>query len=326
METVQISDVVIPTEFTAYVVENSVELSALVQSGIVTRNAAIDANLKAGAESFNVPYWTDLSNDEADIASDDPAVLAITRKLAAGKQIVRKSFLHASWSAMNLASELSGSNALVRIQSRVAAYWMRQAQRRLVATLNGVLADNVSNWSGDMIYDGSSASFSAAAVISAANTLGDHMRDLTAIAMHSKIYTRALQNDLITTLPDSKGGFIQTFRGLGILVDDALPVDSTGEIFTSVLFGSGAIGYGTSAPRVAAGTEVHSVPAAGNGGGMQILHSRINFSLHPIGYQWKEASVAEDSPSIAELALPENWARVATDRRAVPLAFLLTKS
>ena len=328
MATTQIADVIVPAQFTAYVVENSIAKSALVQSGIVAPNAAIADYLQAGADSFSIPYWKDLGDDAANIASDDPATLATPRKLASGKQIVRKSFLHASWSAMNLASELSGSDALARIQDRAAAYWTREAQRRLIASLNGVLADNVANDSGDMVNDisggsGAAANFSAAAVIDTAGTLGDSLRDLTAIAMHSATYKAALKADLIQTTPDSQGGFIQTFRGLGILIDDALPVASN--IYTTVLFGAGAFGYGMSAPRIAAGTEVENIPGAGNGGGQQVLHSRVNLAIHPLGFQWKEASVAGDSPTAAELATAANWDRVATSRKHVPLAFLKHK-
>src|SRR6056297_1550856 len=120
MAVTRLTDVVVPSEFTDYVVQNTMETSALVQSGVVARNAAIEDQLTAGADSFTVPFWNDLADDEANIANDDPAVEATPRKLTSEKQIVRKSFLHKSWSAMNLASELSGSDALTRIQDRAA--------------------------------------------------------------------------------------------------------------------------------------------------------------------------------------------------------------
>ena len=322
MATVQIADVIVPAQFTSYIVENSIEKSALVQSGIVVRNAAIDAQLQAGADSFTVPFWKDLADDEANIANDNPAILAVPRKLSSGKQIVRKSFLHSSWAAMNLASELSGSDALARIQDRAAAYWARQAQKRLVASLNGILVGNA-----DMVLDitaaaGAAALFSPGAVIDAAKTLGDGMDGLSAIAMHSDVYSAALKADLIVTQPASDGSWFRTYRGLAVIVDDGLPVD-TGK-YTTVLFGPGAVGYGMSDPRIAAGTEIENVPGAGNGGGQQILHSRVNLALHPLGFQWKETTVAGDSPTIAELALPANWLRVA-ERKNVPLAFLKSK-
>lgn len=328
MAATQIADVIVPSEFASYIVENSVEKSALVQSGIVTRNALIDTQLRAGADSFTVPYWKDLADDEANITSDNPAIMATARKVLAGKQTVRKAFLHSSWSAMNLASELAGANALVRIQDRVAAYWQRQTQRRLVSSLTGIMADNVANDAADMVVDisgevGALANFSAAAVLDAAGTLGDAMTDLSAIAMHSDIYKKALKADLIQTLPDSQGGFIQVFRGLAIIVDDGLPV-SAGN-YTSVLFGAGAVGYGLTDPTVAAGVEVENIPGAGNGGGQQILHSRVNLAVHPLGFQWKEFAVVGESPTIAELATATNWSRVA-QRKNVPLAFLVSKA
>ena len=327
MADTRLADVIIPEEFTEYTVQNTMETSALVQSGIVVRNGEIESQLQAGADSFTVPFWNDLSDDEADIANDDPAIEATPAKLTSEKQIVRKSFLHKSWSAMNLASELSGSDALVRIQDRAAAYWTRQTQRRLIASLNGILADNEANDSGDMVFDitgeaGAAAEFGTAAVIDAAGTMGDLMGSVAGIAMHSDIYRKALKNDLIEFIPDSQGQNFATFRGMATIVDDLLPVDA-GD-YTTVLFTPGAVGWGMSAPRVADGTEIESKPSAGNGGGQQVLHSRVNLAVHPAGFQWSEGSVADESPTIAELALAANWNRV-VERKAAGVAFLKSK-
>jgi len=324
MAVTRLSDVVIPEEFTTYTVQNSMENSALVQSGVAARNGEIEAQLRAGAESFSVPFWNDLSDDEADIVSDDPDTSSTPAKLGSGKQIVRKSFLHKSWSAMNLASELSGDDALTRIQNRTTAYWTRQAQRRLIGSLNGILGDNVANDSGDMLQDitgetGAANKFSVAAVIDAAGTLGDQMGGLSAMGVHSDTYKVILKSDAIEYVPDSQGGMIATYRGMALIVDDLLPV-LTGD-YTSVLFGAGAVGWGMTAPRIAEGTEIESKPSAGNGGGQQVLHSRVNLAMHPAGFAWQESSVVGDSATIAELGEATNWNRV-VERKAVPLAFL----
>lgn len=325
--TTQLVDIIAPEQFTVYTVANSVERNAFFNSGVVVPNAAISQQLQAGAESFKVPYWKDLPDTEADIANDDPDDASTAGKIGSIKQVVRKSFLHGSWSAMNLASELSGDNALVRIQDRAAEYWNRQFQRRLIGSLKGILADNVANDAGDMLLDvsgltGEAAKFSAANVINAAGTLGDQMAGLTTLAVHSTIYKKMLADDVIETLPASNGGFIQVFRGLRLVVDDTLPM--LGDIYTSVLFGAGAVGFGTSAPRIAAGTEIENLPSAGNGGGLQILHSRVNLAVAPIGFSWLEGSVVGESPTIAELAIATNWDRI-TERKAIPLAFLKSK-
>lgn len=327
MAVTRLSDIIEPTEFTNYIVQNTMEKTALVTSGVMVLNGVIQDQLAAGAHSFSIPFWLDLGNEEANVVNDDPTNNSTPNKLQSGKQLVRKSFLHNSWSAMNLASEISGDNALVRIQNRVSSYWQRQMQRRLISSLKGIMADNIANDSGDMVHDitaltGAAANFSASAVIDTANTMGDSLTDVTAIAMHSSVYSYALKNDLVDTIPDSQGGTIQTFRGLVIIVDDSLPFDS-GD-YTTVLFGSGAVGYGFGAPRVAEGTEIENLPSAGNGGGQQILHSRNNLAIHPSGFSWIETSVAGDSPTIAELGVTGNWNRI-VERKAIPMAFLISK-
>jgi hypothetical protein len=49
MAQVQITDVVLPAEFTAYQVENSMLSTALFQSGVVLPNGEMSAQLNAGA-------------------------------------------------------------------------------------------------------------------------------------------------------------------------------------------------------------------------------------------------------------------------------------
>ncbi|MCO7248221.1 major capsid protein [Halomonas sp. Mc5H-6] len=327
MATLRLTDIIEPSSFTEYQIQESMQKTALVRAGVAVQNPVIASQLAAGAQSFTVPFWHDLADDEANIVNDDPAILSSPKKIGSGKQIIRKSFLHQSWSAMNLASEIAGDDALMRIQSRVLAYWDRQLQRRLVASLRGILADNVATDASDMVVDISAETdaagvFGAEAVIDASGTLGDSMNDLVAIGMHSDVYRRALKNDLIEFIPDSQGGTIATFRGLATVVDDGLPVD--GGNYTSVLFGRGAVGYGAAAPQIAEGTEVENLPSAGRGGGQQILHSRMNIGMHPAGFSWQETTVSDESPSLSELILADNWTRT-VERKAVPLAFLIAR-
>ncbi|MGD0830845.1 MAG: hypothetical protein ABR907_07880 [Terracidiphilus sp.] len=112
MAQVQITDVVVPAEFTAYQVENSMVSTALYRSGVALPNGEMQAQLQAGAQQFTVPFWSDIPDIEADITNDNPAILSTAQKIGAASMLVRKSFVHASWSEMSLASELSGSDPL----------------------------------------------------------------------------------------------------------------------------------------------------------------------------------------------------------------------
>ncbi len=333
MAVVQVSDVVVPEIFTAYQVENSLVSTAFFQSGVAVKNGAIQAQLEAGAESFAVPFWHDLPDTEADITNDNPADVSTPQKINAGKQVIRKSFLHASWSEMSLASELSGSSALQRIQSRVQAYWDRQWEFRLISSFLGILASNIANNTGDMVTDTThnaspNDTFSGTAVIGAALSMGDRLADIKGIAMHSRIYGQALINNEIEFFKPSENGMeISLYKGLAVIVDDSLsPVDG---VYTTILFGAGAVGFGASAPRTGYGTEIQRIPAAGNGGGATILHSRFNMAMHPLGYAWNDAAgtvnaIAGESPSLSDLQNGAHWTRVVSQRKSVPLAFLIS--
>lgn len=320
----QIADVIVPSEFSEYTVENSLLSTAFFESGVLVPNPLIKSQLAAGSNNFNIPFWGEDENDP-DITSDVPTQLSTPLKITASKQVVRKSFLHQSWSEMNLASELAGSDALQRVQSRVLAYWNRTHERRLIASLMGVLYGNVANNSADMVNDisgntgtaGTTTSpyFNGDSVIDTALTLGDRLSDVKSIAMHSKIYGEALKNDEIQFFKPSDNAIeIPTYKGMSVIIDDNLTTTNAG-VYVTILFGPGAVGFGVSEPNSGYGTEIFRYPSSGNGGGQTELHSRVNVALHPLGMSFVGASVAGESPTAVELALPANWTRAVSQRK-----------
>ena len=354
MPIVQIADVIVPAQFTTYQVENSFVSTAFAQSGVAVPNGVMQDQLQAGAQQFQVPVWGDLTNPdgsdyEPNYSNDNPSQLSVPNKINAHQQVVRKSFMNNSWAATDFASELSGDNALDRIQSRVLAYWDRVQERRLIASLIGVLYSNVNNNAADMVLDisgntgqvGSTTSplFNATAVIQAAATLGDRMEDVKTIAMHSHVYTQAQINDEIQFIPNSLGQPIKTYRGMAVVIDDNLIVSagtpangSTAAVpakYVSILFGTGAVGYAVAEPRVGLGTELFRIPSAGNGAGVTQLYSRMNHAISPLGFSWSDGiganAIANDSPSLSDLANAQHWTRVAISRKSIPLAFLVSQ-
>lgn len=342
MALVQLSDVIVPEIFTDYIVENSLISSALYHSGVVTKNAVIESQIQAGADSFTVPVWNDLDETiEPNISTDNPSDIATPNGVNAYSMTVRKSFLNNSWGEASFASELSGSSALARIQSRVSAYWDKQLEFRLLNSLLGVMKSNIANNASDMVVDISGATseapvtingtaydaptFNRNAVIDAASTMGDRAQDLTALAMHSSVYRTAQKNNEVEFLRDADNNIIfATYAGLPVVQDDNLTTGVSGQ-YVTILFGAGAVGFAIAPPRTGYGTELWRQPQQGNGGGSTLLFNRFNVGLHPLGFSFTSSSVVGASPIKAELALAANWTRVATQRKSIPLAFLLTK-
>lgn len=334
MATTRLADVIVPEIFNGYMVKDTVQTMAFYQMGVMRSDGDLSAKLAGGGRTFNVPFWKDLDDTESGIASDDPALLSVPGKLGAGTDIARRQIRTRSWSTMNLAAELAGSDPMQRISSRVAAYWGRQFDDVAIATARGVFADNVANDGGDMVHDISVDTvgaltaanlFSAEAVMNTSQTLGDAKKDLKLIVMHSVVQTRLAQNDLIAFRPDSDGkNWNAHFMDWRIHVSDRVTVVQgvNQTMYHTYMFGADAMGWATA--EVAVPVEVDTEPAAGNGMGSETLYTRRQFAIHPYGIKFTDASVLGEFPTNPELRLAANWDRVYTERKQIPMALLIT--
>ena len=335
MATVQLSDIIDVKVFQDLPSVNSPEKTAFFESGVVTRNSLLDGIATAAGKTAELPFWKDIDATVApNLSTDNPATLATPDKIVQGEQIARKAFLNKGLSAADLASELAmGSRAMDQIRARVDAYWLRQWQRRLIASCNGILADNVANNSGDMVINvaveatasqTATTKFNRDTFTDAVYTMGDAADALRAIAVHSAVMKQMVKNDDIVYVPDSQGRLtIPTYMGLRVIVDDGLPVvagTTSGFKYTSVIIGDGAFGYGDGAPVVP--VEVQREANQGNGAGVETLWTRKTWILHPFGYQ-NTGTPASVSFSLAELAADAAWSRV-VERKNVPISFLVT--
>ena len=335
MSTTRISDVIIPEVYLTYESEDSPEKTVFVESGVITRNAMLDQAAANGGETINLPFWNDLdSTVEENLSSSDPAVVATAQKISTAKQIARKANVNQWYSNAQLASQLAGADANTHVRNRFGTYWMRRFQKKVIAVTNGVLADNIANDSGDMVVDVASESIAgqtAATKWSRSNytsgifTMGDAASSIMAVGVHSAILKQMVDADDIDYIPDSLGSLtIPTFMGNRVIVDDGMPVvagSTDGFKYTTVLYGTGAFGYGESIPPNAVGFKTEELE--GNGAGVDYLGERKEWIIHPFGFQTLTTPAAEGGFTNAELATAAVWDRV-VNRKSVPLAYLVT--
>lgn len=328
MASTKVADVIVPDVFNPYVIQRTSELSALVAAGIISQDAALNALATAGGRLINMPFWSDLTGDDEVLSATGGSLTpgAITSGTDKAYLFVRGR----AWGVNDLAKALSGDDPMRVIGDLVADYWARREQTLLFAMLKGLFADNVANDSSDMLVDKSIADgnnaaaanlISGSAVIDAAQTMGDAKDRLSAIAVHSLVEARMAKNDLIVYERDSLGSIVKrSFMGLSVIVDDTCPKvagGTSGYVFTSYIFGQGAIGRGDGAAPVP--TEMDRDSLAGD----DILINRRHFVLHPRGIAATDSSVAGQGPTNAECEAAANWNRV-YERKNIRLAALLT--
>lgn len=325
----KISDVIVPELFNPYVINRTMELSDLFKSGIVAHSPEFDRLASEAARTHNMPFFEDLAGDAQNVVEDIDIEF---RKITSNKDVSTTIMRQNAWGATNLSAALAGADPMKAIGDLVAGYWSREMQKELINLLCGVfgsytegegqsattvtpLADHILDISGET---GSAANISASAFIDALQLLGDAQGQLTAVAMHSATKSYLKKCNLITTERDSNSVEFDTYQGRRVIVDDGCPVANG--VYTTFLFGNGAIAYGNGSPVGFVQTETSRNP--NKGAGIDYLYNRKCFILHPRGIKWTDAVRANvESPTRAELANAKNWQRVYEPKQIRIVAF-----
>lgn len=327
----------------SYMTQDPVEKTAFFESGILTPTPYAAAIANGPSNLANIPFWKAIdSSIEPNYSNDVYQDIATPRAINTGEMMARVAYLNEGFGQADLTVELTSQNPLQSIAARMDNFWMRQAQRRLIATSLGIYNDNVAatdayHTQNDMVVDVSATlGFDAGAFIDATQTMGDALMGpsgdvLGTIVMHSFVYGQARKQQLIDFQRDADNNtMFATYQGYRVVVDDSMTVVGAGadRKFISIIFGQGAIGYGEGSPTVP--VEYDRSPERGNGGGVEVLWSRKTWLLHPLGYSFTSAVITGNgsetiarSASWQDLANATNWNRV-VDRKHVPIAFLVT--
>lgn len=311
-EVLRLSDVIVPEVYTRYLIEESIYKNVFFRSGIMGVSAQLNSLLAGGGTTFNIPFWQQLSGEPQAIQSDTTIE---TKKTTTSRQAARRLMFGRGWSAEELASALSGEMAMDAIAGMVDTYWNTFFNKITFSTIKGVIADNIDNDSSDLVNDitttgtpGSSNKISSDATIDTKKLIGDRLDDFTGVAMHSVVYSQLQKNDLISYIqPSTMGMPIPQYMGMNVVVDDGLTPDTDGSNseYWTIFFKSGAIQYGESAQGI---TVVETDRNAAKS--EDLLFTRRQFAIHPVGFRWLENSVESDMPTKSEIEEAGNWDRV----------------
>ena len=313
MPATRIADVIVPEVFNPYVIQRTAELSELIQSRIVQNDPTFDKLALSGGRLLNMPFWNDLTGEDEVLSDQNP--LDVNR-ITSGQDKAVLLMRGKAWGANDLARALSGDDPMAAIGDLVAGYWVRRMQDALISILTGVFASpsmvgNVLDISGQQAPDNA---INASTFIDAQQLLGDAKDRLTGVMMHSAVEASLIKQNLITW-DVIEGGTTRVKRFLGkrVIVDDRCP--AAGGVYTTYLFGEGAIAYGNGNPPVPTETDRDSLA------GDDILINRKHFILHPRGVAFQDVNVADSSPTNLELADGDNWDRVYENKNIRIVAF-----
>lgn len=324
-----LQDVIVPELFNPYVINRTMELSALLQCGIIANNSEFDALASQSAPTVNMPFFEDLTGESEQVIEGKDLT---DNKISSNKDVAAIIRRAKMWSATDLSAALAGSDPMAAIATLVAQFWARDMQKELIAILNGIFGTVPAGGSGtppaktrleSNLLDisgksGAAANWSGSAFIDAEQKLGDAKAQLTGICMHSATEAYLKKQNLIDTVQPSNDVAFGTYQGKRVIVDDGCPVANG--VYTTYLFGNGAVALGNGNPVGFVPTETDR--AKRKGSGVDYLINRRTSILHPRGVAFTSASVAKtEGPSRAELSDPKNWNPVYEPKQIRIVAF-----
>ena len=349
-----LSNLVTRPEFLQYTAEGIFEQSKWVQSGIVQRNAALDA--RAGGTRVRVPFFDPIAPTESQILSNSTwgggGGYLVPANVTADEQIMTLLHRGFAYAADDLSKLGSGADPLAHVRNQLTAAINKLKTATLAAQLlglfggisgAGVLGPNqldktIADVPGNMVE----ANFlNVANVVGTKVKLGERGDELDSIAMHSNVayYLQQVGMLVFSTSALSTGGAItwggggvgvsQTevpfFAGLRVVIDDQL-VALTGGTATHAkkypvyLFKSGVVAEGIQQDlRLAADRNILSM--------QDVLAVDYHYGYHVTGTKW---AASTDNPlnttASDQLGNTSSWNLVYSTTKMVPVARLLVNT
>jgi len=304
----RLGDVIVPSTFTPYFIQKTMETSVLMQSGIVVNTPQFNELSRGPSETINMPFWDDLIGESETIADD---TYLTPERISANEDVAVKHGRAKSWGANGLSAQMSGADPIGAIGNLVAEYWQREFQKMLLATLEGVFASSTMS---DKVYDistltGENSLICGSSFIDAVQVMGDAKENLSGVMINSAVEAYLAKKQLIEYVQESEQSpRVAKFMNKRVIVSDSVPMDTAKKIGVAYLFGNGAIAMGNGSHKRIQETEV--VREGLSSSGEDILVTRRVIILHPRGIKWTDEHKEGTFPTNEEMKNGENWERV----------------
>ena len=319
MATTRVVNMIVPAVFSPYTVEQTAELSELMQAGIIERHPAADRLAAGGGQTVNLPFYKEITGDSK-LILDDGSV-ATPQAINAGQDTAALNNRFEAWGGSQLAKWASGDDPLGRIATMVGGWWARAFQRFILKILLG-LFDNTNgvlrishrlNIYTDIASPLEAAKLHASTFADGTGLLGDNSQALEVVAMHSEVETSLRKRELVQDFqPSGLTKRIPIFNGRRVIVDDGCPktAGANSPAYMTYVFGRGAFQHGLDETDPEDMTETDRAALQHEG----YLVTRRRFILHPTGVRWIGAPALPAGPSDAELIVGTNYAKVYADK------------
>lgn len=263
---------------------------------------------RIGGDALNYDGNTDITATSMD--TFEQSVIAVGRAKA--------------WLERDFSYDITaGVDFMSEVAKQVAYYWDDVNTGIVMSVIKGIFSmtgeanlEFVNGHTYDITSESGEAANVGATTLNTAiqQACGDKRASFSLAFMHSAVATNLENLKLLQYLKYTDAQGIErplpmaSWNGRLVIVDDGMPVetDESGVIYTTYVFGDGAIEYADLGVRTP--YEMDRDPA--KNGGQDTLYTRERLCFAPKGISFTKANVASLSPTNAELENGANWTLV----------------
>lgn len=246
-----------------------------------------------------------------------------------------------AWEEKDFSFDITGHDFMADIAAQVANYWDDIDQATILSILKGMFGVTTNSFASAHTTDITSATVKTVGATTL-NTAVQHAaganKDIFKVAiMHSVVATNLENLQVLEYWKQTDANGVQkptnmaSWNGRTVLIDDEVPVDTTGTnpVYTTYLLGEGAFDYCDCGAKVP--SETYRDPTTSGGKDMLITRQRKLFA--PRGMSFVQPSTAIVSPTDAQLETAARWTPVKDtsstpvyyDNKAMPFARILSE-
>lgn len=245
-----------------------------------------------------------------------------------------------AWQEKDFSFDITGHDFMADIASQVADYWDDIDQLTILKTLEGIFGVTTNSFSTNHTLDITSNTTKTVDATTLNNAVqkaaGANKNIFTMAIMHSVVATTLENLQVIEYAKGTDTNGIQrpvaiaTWNGRTVLIDDDVPVDTSGTNpkYTTYLLGQGAFDY----CDVGAKVPTETYRDATTNGGQDMLITRQRKVFAPRGFSFVQPSTAIVSPTDTQLATAARWTPVKDtagtgyyDSKAIPIARIISE-
>lgn len=293
----------------------------ILASGVIRQDASIMDAIGAKGNVATLPIYTPINIHDTNMGAlnNDGLTDNVPVTIAGNKQTCMLIQRMKAFKAQDFVRELTGADPMTHIKNKIQGYYTQVWENELMNIANAVLgvaalSDHVTDLSITTGTIGDANKITETTVIDAEQAaLGDASGGLGLMVMHSKIYAAYKKLGLVEYEKYVTGGAIKqdiqlpTINGKRVLVTDYYTVDTSVSgfpVYNTYLFGEGAF---LSCDKTNYANQYTTNYDPETTAGVDMFYTKQGKVIHPNGLSLAVDSIANESPTFAELGKAENY-------------------